>query len=516
MRAPVLAQNVVATSQPLAAQAGLEMLRAGGNAVDAAVAAGIALTVVEPSGTGVGGDAFAMVWDGEELHGLNASGRSPAAWRHERFAHEDVMPEIGWDAVTVPGAVSAWVALSERFGALPFTRLFEPAMRYAREGYLVSPGVANAWTRAVDRLGHRRDFLESFAPGGSAPSRGQRWCMPELAWTLRRIANTNGRAFYEGDLAERIAEHAATQDGALTQADLAAHRAEWVTPLRTRFRDVELLEMPPNGQGLAALIGAGVIERLDEERLSLADADGLHLAAEAMKLGVADVARHVADPDAMQIAPADLLQDVVLARAGESIDREQAWPPDVFPHAQGGTVLVVAADETGRCVSYIQSNYMGFGSGVVVPGTDISLHNRGAGFVTDARHANVVGPSKRPLHTILPAMTMSAGAPDIDGRSGATAGARPAVAARLRRGARAPGGVGPAALSARGRPDAAPRAGLRRRRRGGARATRPRDLRRGPALGVLRRRASAAPPPGWLGGGERRPPRRRRRRVLTW
>lgn len=413
MRSPVLAENVVATSQPLAAQAGLEMLASGGNAVDAAVAAGIALCVVEPSGTGVGGDAFAMVWDAEELVGLNASGRSPEAWTQERFAGRAAMPETGWDAVTVPGAVSAWVALSERFGALPFPRLFEPALRLAREGYLVSPGVARAWARAVQRLGHRRDFLESFAPGGRAPARGERWCMPELAWTLRDIANSGGERFYRGDLAERIAEHASVEGGALTEADLAAHRPLWVEPLRVPFRDVELCELPPNGQGLAALVGAGVVDRLDEPRLSLATADGVHLAAEAMKVGVADVARHVADPGAMRVDPRDLLDAVYLSRAADSIDRDEAWPPAAFPHGDGGTVLVVAADREGRCVSYIQSNYMGFGSGVVVPGTDIHLHNRGAGFVTDPAHVNVVGPNKRPLHTILPAMTMHDGAPHL-------------------------------------------------------------------------------------------------------
>jgi gamma-glutamyltranspeptidase/glutathione hydrolase len=414
MRAPVFAENVVATSQPLAAQAGLDALARGGNAIDAALAAAITLTVVEPTANGIGGDAFALVWDGEAMHGLNGSGRAPAAWTPDRFQGHTRMPEVGWDSVTVPGAVSAWVALSDRFGALGFDGLFEAAIRYARDGFPVSPGVALAWARAAEAFSERRDFLEAFAPAGRAPSPGERWCSPEQAETLGSIARSKGASFYEGRYADRMVEHALAQGGALTHADLAAHEATWVQPLDVEFRGRRVHELPPNGQGLTALIALGVLESLDEAPpLSLDDPLGAHLIMEAIKIGALDVSRHVADPDAMLIAPETMLEPTYLARAGESIDRAQAWPPPDIQAPDGGTVLIVAADRDGRMVTLIQSNFMGFGSGVVVPGTGIALQNRGAGFSLRAGHANEVAPSKRPFHTILPAMASRDGVPEL-------------------------------------------------------------------------------------------------------
>lgn len=413
MRPPVYADNVVATSQPLAAHAGLAMLERGGTAVDAALAAAITLCVVEPTSNGIGGDAMALVWDGSELHALNGSGRSPKAWTRERFSGLDEMPREGWDAVTVPGAVSSWVALHERFGALSFEELFEPAIRYAREGFLVSPFTAEEWAKAVERFRARADFLSAFAPAGRAPRVGERFSFAEQAATLEEIASTKGRSFYEGRLAERMVAHAKSEGGALRLDDLAAHASEWVTPLHVRFRGRDIVELPPSTQGLAALIALGIVEHLDEARVDPDEAEGIHLLVEAMKVGISDVEKHVADPTVMALDPARVLDPKYLIAMGESLDRERAWPPDAFPTKDGGTVLVVTADAAGRMVSFIQSNYMGFGSGVVVPGTGIALQNRAAGFVLDEGHPNVVDGGKRPLHTILPAMALEDGAPVV-------------------------------------------------------------------------------------------------------
>lgn len=410
-RQPVYADDVVATSQPLAAEAGLAMLARGGTAVDAALAAAITLCVVEPTSNGIGSDAMALVWDGGALHALNGAGRSPAAWTRERFRRLDEMPREGWDAVTVPGAVSSWVALHERFGALPFEALFEPAVRYAREGFLVSPFTAEAWARSVERFRGRPDFLAAFAPNGRAPRVGERFSLFEQAATLEEIASTRGRAFYEGALAERMVAHARREGGALTLDDLAAHAPAWVTPLSVRYRGRDVVELPPSTQGLAALIALGIVEHLDEARVDPDDPAGIHLLVEAMKVGIADVEKHVADPAAMALDPSRVLDPKYLVAMGDSIDRERAWPPDAFPTKDGGTVLVVAADRAGRMVSFIQSSFMGFGSGVVVPGTGIALQNRGAGFVLDEGHPNEVAGGKRPLHTILPAMVLEGGRP---------------------------------------------------------------------------------------------------------
>ncbi|HEX6829313.1 MAG TPA: gamma-glutamyltransferase family protein [Burkholderiales bacterium] len=408
-RLPLLARNAVATSHPLAAQAGLRMMLRGGNAVDAAVACAIALTVVEPVSNGIGGDAFAMVWDGSGLHGLNASGRSPAAWTPQRFAGMDAMPERGWDTVTVPGAVSAWVELSRRFGRLPFPELFAPASDYAREGYAVAPDVARQWQIQADILAAQPGFTEAFLPGGRSPAAGEMFRFQEQAITLKRIAETGGDAFYRGDLAQRLADHAREHGGALAPEDLAAHRADWVQPLGMDYRGVVLHELPPNGQGLAALIALSILSRWNVGILPLDTAESVHLQLEAMKLAFADVYRHVADPQGMEVSPQALLDPGYLDQRARRIDPQRAQefghglPPD------SGTVYLAAADASGMMVSCIQSNYNGFGSGVVVPGTGIALHNRGRAFSLKAGHPNRVGPGRRPFHTIIPGFVTRGG-----------------------------------------------------------------------------------------------------------
>ncbi len=406
-RSAVSADNVVATSHPLAAQAGLSMLAQGGNAVDAALAAAITLTVVEPSGNGIGSDAFAILWDGAELHGLNASGRAPAAWSKERFAGHERMPTHGWESVTVPGAVSAWVSLSDRFGKLPFEALFAPAIGYAENGFPVSPVIATLWQRAAEQLGDTPGFAETFLPDGRAPLAGTYFKSPGHARTLRLIAETRGKAFYEGEIAEEIEAFAKAHGGAMTVADLSAHRADWCGTIARGFDDVTLHEIPPNGQGIAALMGLGILSGSTIRDLDADDPQALHLQIEAMKLALRDAEQYVGDLDHMKdVSVDDLLDDGYLAQRAREIDPDKATDFGAGAPKRGGTVYLTAADASGMMVSFIQSNYMGFGSGVVVPGTGVSLQNRGAGFSLDPAHQNCVGPNKRPFHTIIPAFLM--------------------------------------------------------------------------------------------------------------
>lgn len=410
-RVPVLARNVVATSQPLAAQAGLRMLLAGGNAADAAIAAAITLTVVEPTMNGIGSDAFCLIWDGKRLEGLNASGRSPQAWSLERFHGRTSMPTEGWDAVTVPGAVSAWVALSRRFGRLPFARLFEPAIGYARAGFAVSPTVARQWELQTPRLREQPGFAAAFLPDGRPPRAGEIFRVQGQAQTLEEIANTGGESFYRGGLAERIAAFGKTHGAALTVSDLAAHRADWVEPVTMAYRDVALHEIPPNGQGLAALMALGILDQFNLEGMAADSAESFHLQIEAMKLAFADAYRYVADPAAMELPASRLLDREYLARRAKQIDLRRAADPSHGSPAGSETVYLTAADAEGMMVSYIQSNYMGFGSGVVVPDTGISLQNRGAGFSLQPGHPNVLAGGKRPFHTIIPGFLSRDGHP---------------------------------------------------------------------------------------------------------
>ena len=411
VRQPVLARNVVACSQPLAAQAGAAAFARGGNAIDAALAAAVTLTVVEPTMNGIGGDAFALVWDGQRLHGLNASGRAPAAWTPERFAGMASMPKNGWESVTVPGTVSAWAALSERFGQLAFEDLFTDALRHAREGFPVSPVIARQWTDQAIELRDQPGFAAAFMPEGRAPRTGELWRFLDQAETLHDIARSRGESFYRGALGRAIADFALVHGAALTTADLDAHRCEWVEPIGTDFRGVTVHEIPPNGQGVAALMALGLLDHLPYDRAPAGSAERMHLEIEAMRVAFAELYAHVADAEHMRTTPAALLDPAYLKKRAAAIDPKRAGRYAAGQPASGGTVYLCAADSAGRMVSYIQSNFKGFGSGVVVPGTGIALHNRGMGFVTTPGHPNQVAGGKRPMHTIIPAFMTERGKP---------------------------------------------------------------------------------------------------------
>ena len=411
-RMPVLAKNVVATSQPLAAQAGLAMLARGGNAVDAGLAAAITLTVVEPTSNGIGSDAYAILWDGQRLVGLNGSGRAPQGWTPERFAGRKGMPVTGWDAVTVPGCVSTWIALSKRYGKLPFETLFEAAIRYARESFMVSPITAISWARQAPTFKGFSEFCWTFLPKDRAPYGGERFYCPQQAETLEEIASTKGESFYRGAIAERIALASRSDEGAMTLEDLAAHRCDWVDPISVEYRGYQLHEIPPNGQGIAALIALGILRYHDVASYPADSADSLHVQVEAMKLAFADVYAQVGDLATMRVTPAQMLDADYLERRARTIDMKRAQQPATgFDAPGGGTVYLTAADERGMMLSFIQSNYMGFGSGVVVPGTGISLQNRGTGFSLQRGHPNEVGPGKRPFQTIIPGFLTRNGEP---------------------------------------------------------------------------------------------------------
>lgn len=440
-RMPVLARNVVATSQPLAVQAGIKALHDGGNAVDAAVAAAITLTVVEPSSNGIGGDAFCMVWDGARLHGLNACGRSPAAVTADDFAGRQSMPLYGWDAVTVPGCVSAWVELSRRFGKLPFARLFDAAINYARHGFAVSPFTARDWAQAQQTFrgtaaGAHRDELSKlnqleqnglsefaqFLPNGKAPLAGQVFAFPQQAETLEAIAASHGESFYRGALAEKIAAAAAAAGAKLTLADLAAHRCDWTPPIAHTYHSnaygaVEVHEMPPNGQGLAAQIMLGIVAhhgcggRAGINCYALDSADFFHLQIEAMKLALADAHRYIADDEYLEFPPQRLLAADYLKQRSELIDMRRAGQPTFGAPAAGDTVYLASADQHGMMVSFIQSNFYDFGCGIVIPGTGINMQNRAAAFSLTPGHRNQIAGGKRPFHTILPGFVTQGGKP---------------------------------------------------------------------------------------------------------
>jgi gamma-glutamyltranspeptidase/glutathione hydrolase len=410
-RMPVFARNVVAASQPLAAQAGLQMLLKGGNAVDAAIATAMALTVVEPTSNGIGSDAFALVWDGGKLFGLNGSGKSPKSWTHKHFSGLKEMPPFGWDAITVPGAVDVWVKLSEKFGHLPFADLFVPAIEYAQKGFIVSPITATRWSEAQKIYSDFPDFCQTFLPEGKSPLAGELFRCPDQAMTLAAIAESHGESFYRGDLADRIVRCARSSGGAITREDLESHESEWVEPISIDYRGRCLHEIPPNGQGLAALIALGILRYHDIPKYPVDSADSVHLQIEAMKTAFAEAHRHIADPDYMTASPAEFLEADFLAHRAQEIRMDRASHPFSKIQTDYGTVYLSAADENGLMVSFIQSNYMGFGSGIVIPGTGISLQNRGCGFVLEKGHPNCVAGGKRPFHTIIPGFVTQNGRP---------------------------------------------------------------------------------------------------------
>ncbi len=408
-RMPLMADNgIVATSQPLAAQAGLKMLQQGGNAVDAAIATAVALTVLEPTSNGIGGDAFALIWDGNKLHGLNGSGRAPQALqadtlRQQGYSH---IPSDGWIPVNVPGAPATWGDLQQRFGRLPLEQLMAPAISYATAGYPVSPIVARYWDYASRRFlalngPEFAAWATTFAPGGQAPHAGQRWASPGHAKTLETMAQRGVRDFYEGQLAEKIIAFAQATGGLLVPDDLAAHQSSWVEPIGVVYRGYEVWEIPPNGQGLAALIALSILAGTDLPNAPHGSEEALHLQIEAMKLAFADAHRYIADPEHSQVPLTGLLDPAYIAQRRNLITT-QAQDPDYGNPPSGGTVYLCTADRDGMMVSYIQSNYMGFGSGIVVPDSGIALHNRGANFSLEVGHPNEAAPGKRPYHTIIP------------------------------------------------------------------------------------------------------------------
>lgn len=418
-RLPLFARNVVSTSHPLAAQAGLRMMLKGGNAVDAAIAAAATITITEPVSCGLGSDAFCILWDGQKMHGLNASGPAPQAWTpeyfHKKYGKEAVNPpKRGWDAVTVPGAVSAWAALSERFGKLPFADLMEPAIEIAERGYLMPVVVQQKWLAATPLLQSLPGFAESFLPWGRAPNVGELFQFKAAARGLRAIAETKGRAFYEGEIAQALVKFSNEHGGAMTLQDLAQYRPEWVEPIAQNYRGHTLHEIPPNGQGIAALIALGILDHFDLAGMKVDGLDSQHVQIEAMKLAFADIYRYVADPRSMEVTPAQMLDPEYLKSRAKLIDMKKAQDFKAGNPVKGGTIYLTAADENGMMVSFIQSNYMGFGSGVVEPTYGISLQNRGFDFSTDPNGfnpANLVAPGKRPFHTIIPAFLSKDGQP---------------------------------------------------------------------------------------------------------
>ena len=418
-RLPVFARNVVSTSHPLAAQAGLRILWQGGNAVDAAIAAAAALTITEPVSNGLGSDAFCILWDGQQLHGLNASGPAPQAWTPGYFqskygASATTPPKRGMDSVTIPGAVSAWVALSERFGKLPFEDLLQPAIEIAERGYLLPVVVQQKWEAATPELQSLPGFAQSFLPWGRAPKVGELFKFPAAARGLRLIAQTKGQAFYGGEIAQALARFSADNGGSHQVSDFAQFKPEWVTPLAKNYRQHTLHEIPPNGQGIAAQIALGILENFDLASLPVDGVASQHLQIEAMKLAFADVYRFVAERQGMEVSTEQMLDNAYLAQRAKLIDMKRAQAFGAGNPVKGGTIYLTAADENGMMVSFIQSNYMGFGSGCVEPTYGISLQNRGHGFTvsTDTpNQANLVAPGKRPFHTIIPAFLTQDGQP---------------------------------------------------------------------------------------------------------
>ena len=412
--------GMVATSQPLAAQAGLAILQKGGNAIDAAIATAACLTIVEPTANGIGGDAFALVWTGGKLHGLNSSGPAPASISIDAvkaLGHSE-MPKMGWLPVTVPGAPAAWAALNKRFGKLSLAECLAPAVDYARNGYPLSPSLGRGWAGAFSAYKANctgpefAHWFETFAPGGRAPKIGEIWASPDHAATLEEIAETHAESFYRGSLAKKIAAFSEKHGAFLRETDLAAFSPEWVNPISVNYRGYDVWEIPPNGQGLVALIALNIMNGYDIPRgiHGREDINIFHKQFEAMKLAFTCGKAVITDPAHMQVPVEDLLSGSFADKLRSQIGPTAGEPAEIIP-PKGGTVYLATADGDGNMISFIQSNYMGFGSGVVIPGTGIAMQNRGADFSLDPTHANALKGSKRTYHTIIPGFLTKNGAP---------------------------------------------------------------------------------------------------------
>lgn len=407
-RNAVYAKNgMVATSQPLASQAGLEILKKGGNAIDAAIATAACLTVVEPTSNGIGGDAFALVWVKGKLHGLNASGRSPQSISIDEVKKkgEESIPKYGWVPVTVPGAPGAWAALVKKFGKLSLQEVLKPAITYAQNGYPLSPTLSKFWKKAYDTFQSEltddmfSEWFETFAPNGRSPETGEIWNSPNHAKTLQEIADTDGESFYRGEIAQKISAFSEANGGFLRADDLAAYQPEWVDPIKINYRGYDVWEIPPNGQGIVALQALNILKGYTFTTKD--SVDTYHKQIEAMKLAFVDGHEHITEESSMRHS-VDMLLNDVYGEARRSLIGETALQPEAGEPALSGTVYLAAADNEGNMVSFIQSNYMGFGSGLVVPGTGIALQNRGHNFSMDSNHVNTLEGNKRTYHTIIP------------------------------------------------------------------------------------------------------------------
>ncbi|GAC1343773.1 MAG: gamma-glutamyltransferase family protein [Ktedonobacteraceae bacterium] len=407
-------RGIVAAPHYLAAEAGLELLKAGGNAIDAAIAASAALQVVYPFVCGLGGDVFMLIYDAKsgQLYGLNGSGRSAQTATIERYSElgYTTMPVFGIHAVTVPGCVSGWEAAMQRFGRLELASALAPAIAYAEEGFAVGPGLHAALTSGSTRTEFHRSWHTHFLPDNTIPPVGAIARFPTLARTLRTIAKAGAETFYRGEIADQIAAFFAREGGLITRDDLAAHQSEWVTPLSVPFADLRVYELPPNTQGVTALQMLGIVDQLSLGEDPLAPTT-VHLLVEAKKLAFADRAAYLTDAAHMRVDPAALIDPHYLARQRALIDSTRAQPSFAPGSFMGDTIYLCAADGEGNVVSLIQSNYMGFGSGIVVEDSGIVLQNRGAHFSLDPAAANALAPAKRTLHTLIPSMALRAGRP---------------------------------------------------------------------------------------------------------
>jgi gamma-glutamyltranspeptidase/glutathione hydrolase len=405
--ATVANNGMVATSQPLAAQAGLDILKKGGNAVDAAIATAATLTVVEPTTNGIGGDAFALVWMKDKLYGLNGSGPSPKSISIEKVkeAGHEKMPTYGWTPVTVPGEPASWAELSDRFGKLPLIDVLEPAIKYAETGYPISPILGQFWKAAYDKMKENlkgeefKPWFDTFAPNGRAPKIGEVWSSKGHAETLRKIGETKARDFYEGDLANQIDAFSRKYKGYLRKEDLAAYKPEWVEPISVNYRGYEVWEIPPNGQGLLALIALNIFKNF--EIPAQASTESYHKQIEAIKLAFSLTKNKITDNNFSALDIEELLSDLYGETTSQRITNE-AITPASGEIPKGGTVYLATADNEGNMVSYIQSNYRGFGSGIVIPGTGIALQNRGEDFSLNPEDPNALEGGKRTFHTIIP------------------------------------------------------------------------------------------------------------------
>lgn len=400
-------KGMVATTQPLAAQAGLSIMKKGGNAVDAAIATAICMVVLEPNNCGIGGDAFALVWVKDKLYGLNASGMAPMAINADeiRAKYGTAIPKQGWASVTVPGIPSAWVELSKKFGKLPFKSLFEPAIEYAKNGFPVAPVTAKLWGDYYKKYSASfneeclMNWFTTFGIDGRAPKPGETMYLRDHAKTLEELAETDCESIYRGRLAEVIDEFSRKTGGYIRKEDLVAYHPEWVEPISIDYKGYTVSEMPPNGHGLTALLALKILSGFDFKCRDCTDT--YHKQIEAMKLAFSDAQKYVTDPRYMTVTVDQLLSDEYTSRR-RSLICDKALKPEAGDPRCGGTIYLCAADGEGNMVSYIQSNYIGFGSGVVVPGTGISFQCRGAGFSLDPNHDNYLVPGKRPYHTIIP------------------------------------------------------------------------------------------------------------------